>query len=46
MRIGYSETELRKSAKQAGAIWQPESKTWRLPLTAAHALGLEERIVV
>ncbi len=46
VRIGYAEVDLRTAAKQSGGIWQQDRKTWRLPLSAVYALGLESRIVV
>lgn len=32
VRIDYWETQLRAKAKQAGAIWDPVAKLWRMSL--------------
>lgn len=45
VRIGYEEAELRVSAKNAGARWQPDRKLWEMPIGAVYAMGLDQRIV-
>lgn len=45
LRIGYGETELRETIKQAGGFWNPEQKAWALSYHKALRLGLERRII-
>ena len=45
IRIGFGETELREKAKEHGAFWDREQKTWRLSYRKVIELGLEKRIV-
>lgn len=45
VRIAYNETELRSQVKNAGGVWEPEHKLWRIATPAVKALGLEKRIV-
>ena len=44
VRIGYDEMELRKQAKEAGAIWDAKRKVWRMMYSQALALGLIQRV--
>ena len=44
VRIDYQETELRQKIKQAGGIWQPERKRWKVSQSKAETLGLSARI--
>lgn len=44
VRIEFNESELRASAKAAGARWQPEEQRWLMPYRIAAKLGLRERI--
>lgn len=44
IRIGYNETDLRRTVKSAGGKWNQSEKVWRLSYGQIVALGLEERI--
>lgn len=45
VKIDFNERELRQLAKDAGARWNNENKTWRLPYSEAIKLGLVNRIL-
>jgi len=45
LRIGYGETELRETIKQAGGFWNPDKKAWTLSYHKSLRLGLEQRII-
>ena len=44
VRIGFAEVELREKAKQHGAWWNPDNRTWKMKFSIACELGLEKRI--
>jgi len=45
LRIEYGELELREKAKEAGAWWDRDKKSWQLKLSEVYKLGLEKRII-
>ena len=45
IKIEYEERELRTLAKEAGARWIQDSKSWRMPYSTAAKLGLLHRIL-
>lgn len=45
VRIGYEEASLRQAVKEAGGRWNQDRKLWELRLSAAYAMGLDQRIV-
>jgi len=45
LRIGFGETELHETIKQAGGFWNPEQKAWALSYHKTLRLGLEKRII-
>lgn len=45
VRVGYSETEVRRQIKEAGGVWDAERKQWRVSGHIAHALKLQKCIV-
>jgi hypothetical protein len=45
IKIEYEERELRQRAKQAGARWMQDTKSWRMPYSTAVKLGLLNRIL-
>lgn len=45
VRVGYQETQLRRSIKAMGGIWNPEKKIWHVPHTLIRRLGLSDRVV-
>jgi hypothetical protein len=45
VRIGYEETELRRQAKTAGAVWDAQRKLWKMSKAAVRKLKLEARVV-
>ncbi len=45
VRVAYAEVALRRAVGEAGGRWDPSARLWLLPLAAARALGLQERII-
>ena len=45
IKIGFSETELRETVKQASTSWDKDKKAWQLSLKSTYELGLEKRII-
>ena len=45
VKVFFREAQLRARVRDAGGRWLKERKLWELPLTAAKALGLGDRIV-
>lgn len=44
VRIAFNETELRRRAKDAGAIWRPRHRLWEMRWKSVRELGLENRV--
>ncbi len=42
VRIGFRDRNARAAAMAAGAVWDAESRLWRMPRGLAHALNLRE----
>ncbi len=45
IRVNYMEVELRAKVKEAGGLWDPKIKLWRLAFNRVQELGLEQRVV-
>lgn len=45
LSIEQSDAALRAEVREHGGLWQPDTRTWRVPYATAVALGLESRIV-
>lgn len=45
VRIAFEEVALQRLARNAGARWDKPARLWRMPLAAARALGLVDRVV-
>ena len=45
LKVGYSETAVRKLIKSVGGRWNPQKRVWELPYREILSLGLQDRIV-
>jgi hypothetical protein len=45
VQIDFEEHALRGRARAEGATWDREARVWRMPLSVAHALRLQKRVV-
>lgn len=45
IRIEYSEYALRERIKNAGGIWHPQRRAWKMDWKSVQELGLQHRVI-